>query len=144
MENLIFKHKGQAVSRKIMAGLMIIIAIFKFIMEIESLKFFDWVFTFFFLLVGIIYFTPLSGSDKSCIQSAEGNLKIRWRNWYREVLIPDIEIEKITLTRFFVKISRKGEKPVRMDIDFLEKEQKTKVYELLIEYAKERNLVLEK
>jgi hypothetical protein len=74
----------------------------------------------------------------------EGNLKIKWRGWIREVTIPETEIEKITLASKYVLISRKSKKALRMEINTLKIEQRTIVYEFLIEYARQKNLVLEK
>jgi hypothetical protein len=144
MENLTFKHTGQLVSKRITGGIVIIIAMVLLIFKKDSLTLFDWLESILFFFLGVIYFTPLSGSDVSFIESGEGNIKIRWRSWFREVMIQDTEIEKITLAKTNVLISRKGKKPVRMAIDTLEKEQKTKVYEFMIEYARQRNLILER
>jgi len=41
-------------------------------------------------------------------------------------------------------IYRKEENPLKLDISFLEKEQKAEIFNFLIEYAKQKNLVIEK
>jgi hypothetical protein len=81
---------------------------------------------------------------KSSIGLSEGNLKIRWRGWIKEVTISDFEIDKIILARWFVLIKRIDKRGVRLPIDNLELKEKTMIFELLIEYSKQKNLILEK
>jgi hypothetical protein len=93
------------------------------------------------LLWAILFFIR---SDKSRIGSSENCLKIKWVNWFREIVIQDSEIEKIILARLFVSIKRKGKKSAKLSLESLEKNEKTKIYEFLLEYSKQRNLVLER
>jgi hypothetical protein len=96
------------------------------------------------IILGALNFTPLSGSNKSEIILVDQNLKIRWRNWYRWKLICSDEIEKVVLGRPFILINRKKNKPVRIDVDFLEEAQKTEVCNFFTEYAGQKSLALEK
>jgi hypothetical protein len=74
------------------------------------------------------------------------NLKIKWRTRIREIIIQDTEIEKIILRNRKIEIQRKGKKAVVLPFgEWLWKlEDKTKVYEFMIEYARQKNLILEK
>jgi hypothetical protein len=84
-----------------------------------------------FLSLGILLLTQYYGFF---IAAVEGALRIKWRNWFREVIIHDKEIEKIILAKVNILIIRKGKNPVKLLFDSsLEIEQKTKVYEFLIE-----------
>jgi len=143
MENLIFVHRGQFISRRILGGILIVFAILSLIFE-DQLTLLDWLRSIFFFLWGALCFTPLAGSHKSCIMYGDGNLKIKWIGWIREVTIPETEIEKITLASKYVLISRKSKKALRVAINTLKIEQRTKVYEFLIEYARQKNFALEK
>jgi hypothetical protein len=144
MENLIFIHRGQLLTKRIIGVMFIIIAIMLFILNRDSLKLWDWLESILFILIGVTNLTPLSGSDKTCLGVSNNSLKIRWRGWIREVNITDTEIEKIRLARTYILIMRKAKKEVRIGLDYLEREQKTKVYEYLIEYARQKNIALER
>jgi len=144
MENFSFKHRGWFVGKRIGGAILIAFAIILLVLGRDSLKLIDWLKSIFIIIWGLLFFTSFVGSDKSCIESGEDCLKIRWRDRIGEVKIPDTEIEKITLAMKYVLISRKSKKAVRIALDYLEKEQKTKVYEFLIEYSQQKNLDLEK
>jgi hypothetical protein len=60
-----------------------------------------------------------------------------------EIIIKDNEIEKIILRNKNIEIQRK-EKKVVLSFEQWKLEDKTKVYEFMIEYARQKNLVLEK
>jgi hypothetical protein len=96
------------------------------------------------IIVLIWGFLFLFQSDRSRIGIDENCLKIKWMNWVREKVVPDNEIEKIILGRQYVSIYRKDKKPIKLILESLEKEDKTKIYEFLIEYSKQRNLALER
>jgi cell division protein FtsW (lipid II flippase) len=144
MEALTYRHRGQAISKRIMGAVIILVGIYLLFFNSEQRELKDWILFGLMIILGVLNFTPLSGSDKSCITSGEQDLKIRWRNWYRWKLIRPDEIEKIVIGRLFILIKRKENKAVRMDVDFLEKDQKTEVYSFFIEYAKQKNLVIER
>jgi len=144
MENLTFIHRGQLISKKIAGGLFIICAIIFLIPGKDSLEIIDWIVPVIFCLIGVLNFTPLLGSDKTQIEISEGFLKIIWINKFREITIQETEIENIILSSKNILISRKGKKSLKLELLLLSKEQKTKIYEFLIEYARQKNLVLEK
>jgi hypothetical protein len=144
MDNLIIIHKGQRVSKIIAGGMLIVFAVLLLIMNMDSLKLRDWLEAFLLTLVGILYATRLSGSDKSCIELYEGNIIILWRGWIKKVNIAEAEIESITLASNYVLINIKGKKAKRMDIHEMAKEQKKKVYEFLIEYAHQKNILMDR
>jgi hypothetical protein len=96
------------------------------------------------ILVAILNFTTLSGSDKTQLIPGEKDLKVIWRGWVRWKLIRPAEVGKIVLGRLAVLIYSKDTKPVRLDVSSLEKEQRTKVYSFLIEYARLNNIVTER
>lgn len=101
-----------------------------------------WLESIVFFLLGVINFTSLSGSHKSEIFVSEKSLTIKWRGWIRKITVPDSEIENITLAGNYFLIMRKGKKALKVFIDSMEKEQKTKVFQFLIDYARQKNLVM--
>lgn len=144
MEELAIKHGMFIVVRRVIGVINILCASFWLIAQIGSLRFFDWIFFISFMISGGSLLTNGFGTEKSFIQAGEGFLKIKWMNRIRSVIIQNAEIEKITLTRFKAIIESKERKPLKLNLDFLERDQKKEVYEYLIEYAKTRNLDLVK
>jgi hypothetical protein len=142
MENLTFIHRGQFLSKRIVGGIMIIISIGEVLTLKDSMSILGWLSILGFLFLGAINFTRFSGSDKTSVGYGEGTLKIMWRGWIKEVKIPEVEIEKITIRQSGIVISRKGKKPVSLGFYLLDKEQKPEVYAFLIEYARQKNIVL--
>ncbi len=142
MENLVFKYKIQTFVKIAMLVLLLLLIILFFVLSEDSVNQSDLLKLIIFVLLWVILF--FIRSDKSHIGSSENCLKIKWVNWFREIVIKDSEIEKIILTRLYVSINRKGKKSVKLSLESLEKNEKTKIYEFLLEYSKQRNLVLER
>jgi hypothetical protein len=147
MENLLFKYR-------VWGWVVRIIGIFWILLGILNLLFFyDKPFTLSNLIrpilaviMGVIFCTPLMGNNETSFVVGDGNLKIKWRTRIRKIIIQDTEIEKIILRNKKIEIQRKGKKAVVLPFgEWLWKlEDKTKVYEFMIEYARQKNLVLEK
>jgi hypothetical protein len=147
MENLIFKYKGWGWSMKIIGVVWIVLGIAELLfLSDEPLTLSDWIRSISFVLIGVISFTPLVGNNETRFVVGDGNLNIKWRTRIREIIIQDTEIEKIILRNKKIEIQRKGKKAVVLPFgEWLWKlEDKTKVYEFMIEYARQKDLVLEK
>ena len=147
MENLIFKYKGWVLSKRIVGVFWILsgIAGLLFLSD-EPLTLSDWIRSILYVLIGVIFFTPLVGNNETRFAVGDDNLKIKWRTKIREIIIKNNEIEKIILRNKKIEIQRKEKKAVVLPFgEWLWKlEDKTKVYEFMIEYARQKNLVLEK
>ena len=144
MESLILKHKGQAIATRIMGGLLIIAGIMNIILRDAKMSLISWILNIFIVLYGVFMLTPWARSSKSILEAKDGVLRIKWRGWFREALIPESEIERINLGKTAILIARKGEKAKRLDIHEMEKDQKTKVYQFMIEYARQKNITIER
>ncbi len=144
MENLIIEHRGQSISRKLIGGIWILLAIVILISERDSLEIKDWVRSIMFFILGIIFFTPLMGHSKSQIEISEGCLKIIWMTWIRKITIQETDIERIILAKDGIKICRKGKKALKILLSYMGKEQKNQVYKFFTEYAQQKNFVLVK
>jgi hypothetical protein len=142
MDNLLIEHKGQAITRKVIGGLWIIIAIGFLIFEKNSLGQKDWTRAIIFFILGMLFFTPIMGSTISQIEIGDGCLKIIWINWIRTVTIPETEIERIILAKDGIKIFRKDKKAVKLLFYYMGKEQKDQVYKFFTEYAQQKNFLL--
>lgn len=142
METLRIEHKTSSVIRKSIAIILIINGLSWILAHLGSLKFYHWLFGVVFIIAGIAHFTNGFGSEKSYILKEKGSLKIKWMNWLRSYTILETDIEKITLTRFRVIIERKEKKPLKLNIDFFERNQKKEVYDYFIEYARNKNVEL--
>ena len=144
MKNLIFIHRGRSISKKIGGGLFILLAIIFLIFGGGSLEIRDWIRSIVFFFAGVLFLTRVTGSNKVQIEIKEESLKIIWLNWIRQVTIQETEIENIILSSKNILINRKGKKALKLDLYDFSREQKTQVYKFLIEYARQKNLVLEK
>jgi hypothetical protein len=100
--------------------------------------------SFFFALFGIYQITNGFGLERSWFKTGDNFIIIKWIDSIQPVQIHDVSITKISLERSRIIIFRKSGKPLKLNLDFLEREQKNEVYEFLINYSKQRNLTLEK
>jgi hypothetical protein len=147
MQNLLFKYRGWG-------WIVRIVGIFWILLGISNLLFFydkpltlsNLIRPIFAVIMGVIFLTPLMGHNETNFVVGDGNLKIKWRTRIRKIIIQDTEIEKIILRNKKIEIQRKWKKAVVLPFgEWLWKlEDKTKVYEFMIEYARQKNLVLEK
>ena len=142
MEALRIEHKTAPVIRKSIAVILLINGLSWIFAHLDSLKFYHVLFGVVFIIAGMAHFTNGFGAEKSYILEMKGSLKIKWMNWFRSYTILESEIGKITLTRFRVIIERKENKPLKLNIDFFEREQKKEVYDYFIEYARNKNVEL--
>jgi hypothetical protein len=144
MEHLEIKSGPFTVIRTGIAILCIVSGIASFIASLYSDKIIVKIAPVFVVFFGIYILTNGFGFKRCWIRTGENSLIIKWINRMNPVQIHDSRIFKISLEKTRVMICRKDDKPLKLDIAFLEKEQKTEVYNFLIEYAKQKNLVLEK
>ena len=147
MENLIFKYRGWGWVMRILGIFWILLGIFSLLLSYDKpLTLSDWIRSIFAVIMGVIFLSPLVGNNETNFVVGDGNLKIKWRTRIRKIIIQDTEIEKIILRNKKIEIQRKGKKAVVLPFgEWLWKlEDKTKVYEFMIEYARQKNLVLEK
>ena len=149
MENLLFKYRGWGWIKRIIGIFWILFGIFNLLFFYDkplTLFHSNWIWSIFAVILGVIFFTPLVGNNETSFVVGDGNLKIKWRTNIREIIIQDTEIEKIILRNKKIEIQRKGKKAVVLPFgQWLWKlEDKIKVYEFMIEYAQQKNLVLEK
>lgn len=142
MEKLVFKYRIQTFVRIVTIVLFSLVIVYFFVQSKGSVDLSDFLLL---IIVGLYYVLLfIIRSDKSRMGLGENCLKIKWVNWFREIVVTDAEIEKIILARQNVSISRKGKRAVKLTLESLEKDDKTKIYEFLIDYSKQKNLVLER
>jgi hypothetical protein len=147
MENLLFKYRGWGWIKRIIGVFWILSGIAgQLFFSDKPLTLLYWIMSTVFVLFGVIFFTRLVGNDETSFLVGDGNLKIKWRTKIREIIIQDTEIEKIILRNKKIEIQRKEKKAVILPFGewLWNLEDKTKVYEFMIEYAQQKNLVLEK
>jgi hypothetical protein len=147
MGNLIFKYKGSGWVKRIIGVFWILSGIAGLLfLSGEPLTLSDWIRSISMILMGIIFFTPLVGNSETRFVAGDDNLKIKWRTKIGEIIIKNNEIEKIILKNKKIEIQRKNKKAVVLSFgEWLWKlEDKTKVYEFMIEYARHSGIVLEK
>ena len=142
MENLVFKNS----SKKIVGALWILFGVVKLTIKLvrkEVSDTSDWIDSVMFCLFGVLFFTPVVGSDKVKIEIGDECLRIRWVNWLRTVTVMESEIESIILARNGVMIKRKDNKPLKIIFNFIDKKQKEQVYRFFTDYAHEKNFTRE-
>ncbi len=96
----------------------------------------------FFAFTGVYQITNGLGLERSWLRTGENFIIVKWRNMFNQVQIHDTRIARIQLTRSKILIFQKSIKPLKLNLGFLEREQKKEIYEFLIEYAKKKNLEL--
>ena len=147
MENLLFKYRGWGWIKIIIGVFWILFGIAELLfLQDKPLTLLHCITSIAFVLIGVIFFTPLVGNNETSFMVGDGNLKIKWRTRIREIIIRDTEIEKIILRNKKIEIQRKGKKAVVLLFEQWQwkLEDKTKVYGFMIEYARNKDLVLEK
>jgi hypothetical protein len=147
MENLLFKYRGWVWIKRIIGIFWILSGIGEFLfLKDKPLTLLHCITSVAVVLMGVIFLTPLVGYNETSFVIGKDNLKIKWRTRIREIIIQDTEIERIILRDKKIEIQRKGKRTVVLPFgEWLWKlEDKTKVYKFLIEYALQKNLILEK
>jgi hypothetical protein len=147
MENLLFKYRGWSWIKRIIGVFWILLGVARLLfLQGKPLTLSHCIYSIAFILIGVIFLTPLGGNNETSFVAGDGNLKIKWRTRIREIIIQDTEIEKIILRNKKIEIQRKEKKAVVLPFEQWQwkLEDKTKVYEFMIEYARQKNLPLEK
>ncbi|MGD0342305.1 MAG: hypothetical protein ABSA76_11445 [Bacteroidales bacterium] len=144
MEHLEIKSGPFTVIRTVIAILNIAAGILMFIVSFSSGKILMKITPFFIVFFGLYLLTNGFGLERCWFRTGNNCLIIKWRNRVAPVQIHNSRVFKISLERTRVMIYRKEENPLKLDISFLEKEQKAEIFNFLIEYAKQKNLVIEK
>jgi hypothetical protein len=142
MENLILRHNKRPIVRIIVLLMFVLVLVGLFYLVLKPIDVWDVVelILLFLIYISILLFI----TAQSGIWLIDNGMKIRWFSWLRGKIIPDSEIEKVVLGRQSVSIVIKGKKPMRLSLESLEKVDKTRLYEFLIEYSKQKNLSLER
>jgi hypothetical protein len=144
MEHLEIRRGPFKAIRTGIAILNIVAGIVSFIASLESDKILVKIAPAFIVFFGIYLLTNGFGLERCWFRTGDNSLIIKWINRVTPVHIHDSRIFKISLERTRIMIYRKEDKPLKLDISFLEKEQKTETYNFLIEYTRQKNLMLEK
>jgi len=144
MEPLIIRRKGHAIVKIIVGAVFVTLGTGNILSSLGELSIMKWIINILIIILGISNFTPWSGSSSTSLVPGSHDLRIRWRGWALWKLIRPNEVEKIVLGRLFILINRKDKKPVRLDLDSFEKDQKTRIYSFFIGYANMKNLPVER
>ena len=144
MEPLIIKRKWHVIVKVIVGAIFTTLGTYNILINSGEMRIVSWITNILLIILGISNFTPYSGSTSSSLIPGNKDLRIRWRGWILWKLVRPDDVQKIVLGRFFILISRKDKKPVRLEVDSFEKDQKTQIFNFFVEYAKQNNMVLEK
>ncbi|MCX6328545.1 MAG: hypothetical protein NTZ85_03375, partial [Bacteroidia bacterium] len=94
MEDLIFKYRGWGWIKRIIGVFWILLGIAGLLfLQDKPLTLLHCITSIAFVLIGVIFFTPLMGFNETSFVVGDGNLKIKWRTRIREIIIQDTEIE---------------------------------------------------
>jgi hypothetical protein len=145
MENLIFKRKEWIWGRRIIGIIWILYGIIYLLFIYDKpLSLSNWIMSIAFVILGVIFLTPLVGNNETKFMVDGSNLRIKWLTRIGEIIINDNEIERVILRNKAIEIRRKGKKAVVLPFVQWKLEDKTKVYEFMIEYARQKNIPVEK
>jgi hypothetical protein len=95
-------------------------------------------------LGGIYFIGNGFGLERSWLKKVDNYLIIKWIDKLSPVRVHDTSIEKISLERTRIVICLRLRKPLKLSLNHLERDQKTEVYNFLIEYSKQKNILLER
>jgi hypothetical protein len=144
MENLEIKSGPFSVIRKGIGILSIAIAILMLILLFDTKNLIYILAALLVAFNGIYFLTNSFGLEKSWIRIRPDYLSIKWSDRIRPIRIHDSAINKICLERLKITIHLNHRNPLKLNINYFEKEQKTEIYRFFIDFAKGKNLVLEK
>jgi hypothetical protein len=144
MEHLEIKSGPRSVIRTAIGILNLVTALLMFIVFIEEKKLIPILASLFIAINGIYLLTNGFGLERCWFKTGEDYIIIKWSSKIRPVQIHNTRISKISLERTRIVIHQKSMKPLKLNLGFMEREQKKEVYEFLIGYSKKKNINLEK
>jgi hypothetical protein len=143
MEYLEIKSSPFLFFRKGVGTLMIISGIAFLIMTfIEDNKIISLLCSIALIFSGLYYLLNGFGFERTWLRTGPHSITIKWSNKLSPVTVHVGGIREISLTRFKVIISQKSRKPLKLDLGYLETDQKRQIYEFMISFAAGRNLKL--
>ena len=143
MEYLEIKQRPGTAFRRGLGIVLILLAIALFISTYgEDQKILHMVFPAALVLKGIYDLFNGFGLERSWLRTGSDFITIKWSNKLNPVTIHIAGIREIILTRFSVRISCKSRKPLKLDIGYLDLDQKKELYQFLVNYATKRDLKL--
>jgi hypothetical protein len=134
------KGRGYSIIRKGLGILMIITAIAWFLTYLASIKIIYLAGSIFFLLYGIYQFTNGFGFEKAWVKTENNSLIIKWNNRISPIQIHTTRISKISLERSRIIIFQRSMKPIKLNLGFLEKHEKSDLYMFFMDFAREGNI----
>ena len=143
MEHFEIKNRNYIMIRKGLGIFLILtslIWVISFAMDTSKITYL--IVSVIFTFCGIYQITNGLGLERSWFRTGDNYIIIKWMNKINPVQIHDTRIARIHLTRYSILIRLKAKKPMKLNLGFLEQEQKKEVYEFMIDYAKKRNLEL--
>jgi hypothetical protein len=143
MEYLEIKSSPFLVIRKVIGAFMLMSGILFLILTfMEDHKIIYMLSSVTFVFTGFYHLTNGFGLEKAWLRTNPHSITIKWSNKLNPVTIHVCGIREISLSRFKVIISQKSRKPFKLDIGYLETEQKRQIYEFIIGFATVRNVKL--
>jgi hypothetical protein len=143
MEYLEIKQRPGTAFRRGLGIVLILLAIALFISTFgEDQEILHLFFPAALVLKGVYDLFNGFGLERSWLRTGSDFITIKWSNKLNPVTIHIAGIREITLTRFSVSISCKSRKPLKLDIGYLDLDQKKELYQFLVDYATKRDLKL--
>jgi hypothetical protein len=132
MNKLELEIRMVKVIRRVLSILFILSAVFWFTGHYNRLNAFDIIYSVFMLVIGIVFFSGMIGTEKISISTNEAFIFIKWIGEVRGRQLLYSDIDRISLKMFEVEIERRGKKRIRYNLDNLEVDQKREVYNFFI------------
>jgi hypothetical protein len=145
MEHFEIKNRSFIMIRRGLGAFLILAAVADYILfTMDVQKIIYLITAFLFAFAGIYQITNGLGLERSWFRTGSDFIIIKWSNMINPVQIHDIRIAKILLTKSRILIHQHSKKPLKLNIEFLEKEQKKEIYEFFIDYSNKKNIELVK
>jgi hypothetical protein len=144
MEHFEVRNTSLIAIRRYLGFFIVITSFFLFYLYINSSKVAYLIAFVLFLILGIYQVTNGLGMERSWFRTGSDFIIIKWMNMIIPVHIHNSRIAKICLGKSQILIYRKAGSPLKLNLGWLELNQKSEVCQFLIKYSEKNNLVLTK
>lgn len=142
MEHLEIRNNSLITIRRALGFVIIIASFLSLYLYTSSSKIAYLIAFVAFLILGIYQVTNGLGLERSWFRTGPDFITIKWMNMISPVQIHNSRIAKISLDKTKILIYRKAGNPLKLNLGWLETQQKSEVCQFLIEYSKRNSLII--
>lgn len=144
MEYIKIKTGSVSAVKMILGIFNLIIATLLFIYFFKTGKSILYIVPAIIALSGIYMATNGFSLERSWIRTGSNSITVKWFDRILPIQIHNNSVARITLERTRIMIDQKNRKPNTFALRNIEKDQRTEIYNFLIEFCKKRDIILVK